>query len=62
MAVMALGCVIGLLFFLRPTTSEFENRTLTTYPAITAESFLDGSYTSQVSLWYADTYPSRLCA
>ena len=59
MAVMALGCVIGLLFFLRPTTSEFENRTLTTYPAITAESFLDGSYTSQVSLWYADTYPIR---
>ena len=59
MAVMGLGCIIGLLFFLRPTVSEFENRTLTTYPDFTIGSFLDGTYTSQVSLWYADTYPIR---
>ena len=59
MAIMGLGCIIGLLFFLRPTVSEFENRTLTTYPDFTIGSFLDGTYTSQVSLWYADTYPIR---
>ena len=59
MAIMGLGCIIGLLFFLRPTVSEFENRTLTTYPDFTVAGFLDGTYTSQVSLWYADTYPIR---
>ncbi|MBO4353160.1 MAG: hypothetical protein J5818_06690, partial [Eggerthellaceae bacterium] len=59
MVVMGLGCIIGLLFFLRPTVSEFENRTLTTYPDFAVASFLDGTYTSQVSLWYADTYPIR---
>ena len=58
-AIMALGCVLGFAFFLRPTTSELENRTLTTFPAITFETFLDGTFTSDVSLWYADTFPLR---
>ena len=59
MAVMALGCVVGLAFFVRPTTSDFEKRELTPFPAFTVESFLDGSFFSDVSLWYADTYPLR---
>ncbi|MBQ9003225.1 MAG: hypothetical protein IJ087_15355 [Eggerthellaceae bacterium] len=58
-AIMAIGAVIGLLFFARPTTSAVEMRNLTEYPAFTVESFLDGSYFTQVSLWYADTYPLR---
>lgn len=58
-AIMALGAVIGLLFFVRPTTSAVEMRTLTEFPEFTVESFLDGSYFTQVSLWYADTYPLR---
>ena len=57
--VMVLGCVLGFAFFLRPTTSELENRTLTTFPTITPETFLDGTFTSDVSLWYADTFPLR---
>ena len=59
MVIMALGCVLGLAFFARPSTSDYEKRTLTTFPAITLETFLDGTFTSEVSLWYADTFPFR---
>ena len=58
-AIMVVGALIGLLFFLRPTTSAVEMRNLTTYPEFTVESFLNGDYFTQVSLWYADTYPLR---
>ena len=51
--------VIGLLFFLRPTVSDTEKRELTKFPTFTAESFLSGEWTNQVSLWFADTYPLR---
>lgn len=57
--IMVLGGLIGLLFFVRPTTSAVEMRNLTTYPEFTVESFLNGSYFTDVSLWYADTYPLR---
>ncbi len=57
--IMALGCVVGLLFFLRPAISEAENRTLTKFPEFTVETFLNGAYFTEVSLWYADTYPLR---
>ena len=57
--IMLLGGVIGLLFFVRPTTSAVEMRNLTTYPEFTMETFLNGSYFTDVSLWYADTYPLR---
>ena len=51
--------VIGLLFFLRPTLSDTEKRELTKFPTFTVESFISGEWTSQVSLWFADTYPLR---
>lgn len=59
MIVMAAGLVIGLLFFARPDTSASERRPLTAYPEFTTEGFLDGSYFTDVALWYADTYPLR---
>ena len=59
MAVMALGCVIGFAFFVRPTTSDFEKRELTVFPTPSVASFLDGTFFSDLSLWYADTYPLR---
>ena len=58
-AVAAVFFFIGLLFFLRPTRSETEKRELTKFPTFTVESFLSGEFTSQVSLWFADTYPLR---
>ena len=57
--VMVLGAIVGLLFFARPVTSAVEMRNLTTFPQITVESFLDGSFFTDLSLWYADTYPLR---
>lgn len=50
---------VGLLFFLRPRVSEEEKRTLTEFPKLTWDSFITGEYFSQISLWYADTYPAR---
>ncbi len=58
-AIMAVGLVVGLLFFARPTVSMAENRNLTKFPEFTAERFLNGSYFTDLSLWYADTYPLR---
>ena len=58
-AVLIGGCVLGFILSLRPTTSESEGRTLTKFPQFNAESFLSGEYTSQISLWYADTFPFR---
>ena len=58
-ALMLVGGLIGLLFFARPTSSAVEMRNLTTFPEFTVESFLDGSFFTDVSLWYADTYPLR---
>ena len=57
--IMILGGAIGLLFFLRPTTSAVEMRNLTQFPTISLETFLNGSFFTDVSLWYADTYPLR---
>ena len=59
MVVMAIGCVVGLAFFARPTTSDYEKRELTAFPTPSVTSFLDGSFFSDLSLWYADTYPLR---
>lgn len=56
---MAIFFVIGLLFFLRPKTSETEKRTLTKFPELSASEFLSGEWTANINLWYADTYPLR---
>ncbi len=58
-ALLAVGFVVGCLWFLRPTTSELEKRTLTTFPEFSWASLADGSFTSQVGLWYSDTFPFR---
>lgn len=57
--IMVLGGVIGSLFFARPTTSAVEMRNLTTFPEFTPEGFINGTYFTEISLWYADTYPLR---
>ncbi len=59
-AVLALGFVLGcILFPLRPTESQLENRKLTQFPKFTMESFLSGDFTSGISTWFADTFPMR---
>ena len=56
---MLVMSVIGLLWFLRPTTSTVEKRNLTPFPAFSWESFWDGSFLNDINTWYADTYPLR---
>ena len=58
-AVLCVGFILGLCWFLRPAESETEKRELTKFPSFTVESFLSGEFTDQVSLWYADTFPGR---
>ena len=58
-AVMAVGCITGLLVFAHPASSQLEGRQLTQFPEFSASSFLDGSYLEQVALWYSDTFPGR---
>ncbi|MDO4466403.1 MAG: DHHW family protein [Bacillota bacterium] len=54
-----IGGVTGSLWFFRPSTSIVEKRDLAPFPVFTMTSFLDGSYFSDVSTWYSDTYPMR---
>ncbi len=59
MALLLVGFIVGLMLFLRPAVSERENRKLTEFPKFTLSAFLDGSYFSEISLWYSDSYPMR---
>ena len=58
-AVMVIGFVLGLAFFLRPDYSESEKRELTKFPTFSVNTFLSGKYTEQISTWFADTFPFR---
>lgn len=56
---LAVIALVGFLVFLRPATSETEGRELTRFPNLTWDAFLDGSYFSAITTWYADTFPGR---
>lgn len=43
----------------RPTISELENRKLASMPALSIETLLDGSYFSDVSTFFSDTFFAR---
>ncbi len=53
------GCVLSFILPLRPSVSESENRNLAEFPKFDIQEFFDGTYTSNISLWYSDTYPFR---
>lgn len=56
---LLIGFLLGNLWFLRPEFSEVEKRDLTSFPTFTFKTFLDGTYFSNISTWYADTYVAR---
>lgn len=56
---MLVGCLLGFSFFARPVESQVEKRELTTFPSFSVQSFLNGDFFSEVSLWYSDTFPFR---
>ena len=57
--VIIIFFVIGCAFFARPDHSDTEKRALTEFPEFTWDSFFSGRYTSQINLWYSDTFPTR---
>ena len=57
--VIVIFFVIGCAFFMRPDHSDTEKRNLTEFPEFTWDSFLSGNFTSQINLWYSDTFPTR---
>lgn len=53
--------ILGILFIILPkeAQSEREKRTLQQRPAFSFEKLFDGSYASEVELYYADQFPAR---
>lgn len=57
--LLSAGCIAGLMLPLRPKISEIEQRELTAFPKYSTVSMLNGVYLSDISTWYADSYPAR---
>ena len=58
-AILFVFFVIGLLFFLRPDKSVLEKRKLAKFPEAKGEKLINGEFFTELSTWYADTYPMR---
>lgn len=56
---LGIGSITGHLWFLRPTKSSLEKRNLSEFPSFTLATFFNGEYFSNISTWYADTFPNR---
>lgn len=61
--VIGLVSVLGVFFALtlrfNLSVSEFENRRLASWPTLTSETLLDGSYTRDIEKYVADHFPVR---
>lgn len=53
------GAVISLLIPLRPKRSVTEKRMLSSFPEISVNDFLDGTYFAGIDTWFSDTFPGR---
>lgn len=58
-AALAILSVISFILPLRPQVSYQEKRELAAFPEFSLEALLSGSYFSDISLWYSDTFPGR---
>ncbi len=56
---LSIGFMLGNIWFLRPDKSEVEKRELTSFPTFTFSTFMDGTYFSDISTWYSDTFVGR---
>lgn len=54
-----MGTAVAFIIPLRPSYSESEKRDLHKFPEFTVKAFTDGSYFSDISLWFSDTFPFR---
>ena len=58
-AVLFYLMIIGFIIPLRPTKSVSEKRELEAFPEFSFGSFISGDYFSDISDWFADTFPGR---
>lgn len=58
-AVVLVICTVFLIIPLRPSVSETEKRELAAFPEFSFSALADGSYFSDISLWFSDTVPFR---
>lgn len=59
LAAIVAGAVISLLIPLRPKRSVTEKRMLSSFPEMSADDFLDGTYFAGIDTWFSDTFPGR---
>ncbi|MGM9593249.1 MAG: DHHW family protein [Candidatus Onthomonas sp.] len=59
LAALGLITVLALIIPLRPTYSDQERRDLTPFPTFSLSAAVDGSYFSDLTTWFADTFPFR---
>ena len=59
LAAIVAGAVISLLIPLRPKRSVTEKRMLSSFPEISVDDFLDGTYFAGIDTWFSDTFPGR---
>ena len=59
LAVMFYMMIIGFIMPLRPTISISEKRYLDKFPTFSFNALISGSYTEDISHWFADTFPGR---
>ncbi len=57
--VLGVITVFAWILPLRPTVSQTEKRTLAAFPEFSLSALADGSYFSDISLWFSDTFPAR---
>ena len=57
--VIFLNLFVHMVFFPRSKISERENRKLASFPSFTLSSFIDGSFTSGINVYFSDTVPGR---
>ena len=56
---LAVLTVVSFIIPLRPTQSQMEKRNLAAFPKFSMESLASGSYFSDISTWFSDTFPGR---
>ncbi len=56
---MVFFSLLGLMMPIRPDESALENRKLKEFPKISFAGVMEGSYFSEISEWYSDSFPLR---
>lgn len=59
LVTLCLLTILSMILPLRPTYSDEEKRDLAAFPTLTLSALSDGSYFTDLTTWFADTFPLR---